>query len=475
MTKRATAAATAGAGLLVAVLLWSTGEDPRSRRTLDTPPAEPEEVSVARAATAPPGKAGQRGSGGGTEAAEPEKEVAEVPERGIPAVVAVKAPDAPAPAGTAGPGAGKRSTWKPAPMPHHAFLERESETLREKMALLPVADAEGAKTRREEQLERLAKLEAEGLLDRVSAGLAWLALHQGDDGESSDKATVDRCDALRHDRRCTQRWSDRYATTTTAMFVLALLDHRDQDVDGLFEPYLARGVAWLRGRQRPDGTFAGGRQYYSTCIALIALGHAAARTGQPELKQAAERGLVALAGLTGGDGGLRYGPRQAGDLSVTAWAAQAVEAARAAEVPVPETLVADLDRFLGGVWDGRERFAYLVGGPPYPSLYAAGMVTFRIFRGEADARVLQDWGDWLGKAKARDLYGLYYGVRAGLLLEGGLPEPWREELFRVAGQQEGEGHAAGSWEEERGQIGRAGRTLCCAFTVLTLEHALYRR
>ena len=128
----------------------------------------------------------------------------------------------------------------------------------------------------------------------------------------------------------------RFPVAATALAALAWLDFRDQDVHGLFDPYLGRALAWLGKVQRADGSFYVGGQppppqslMYESSIAIMALGQAAASTGAPEIRAAATKGILWLERSQAHGGGFRYGPNaMIADLSVTAWAAQAMEAAR---------------------------------------------------------------------------------------------------------------------------------------------------
>jgi hypothetical protein len=343
---------------------------------------------------------------------------------------------------------------------------------------LPVPEPEEAEQRRLEQLDKLRRRKAVGLLDHIHGGLAWLALHQAPDGHFSDSAAATRCKKLGHDVCVSQR-SKRYAVASTALALIALLDFRDQDVRGLFEPHLAAGVHWLARQQRRDGSFRGPGQLYTTAIALMALGQAAASTHSDPLREAVRRGLELLAQNPGHLGGYRYGPGAAGDLSVTGWVAQAVEMARFAKVELPVSLEPGLGLFLDSVWVGEHRFTYLSRGNERRSLYPVGMLMGHLLWPEPDPRVLATWRAWLtqGVGKRRPgLYTLYYGVRVAIALEEKLPHPWRRWVFELAKGQTQEGDAAGAFQGKTGRwLGRAGTTCQTAVAVLTLEHSLYLR
>lgn len=346
----------------------------------------------------------------------------------------------------------------------------------------PVVDAEAAEKRRLDQLEKLRQRDAVGLLDAIHAGLAWLAIHQKEDGSISDQAVVDRCTALKHSPNClgqTPSTGDVYAVATTGLSILAFLDFRDQDPNGWFDPYLGRAVEWLKKQQKPNGSFGGSGQQYANAIALMAIGQAAASMGGEELKEATRRGLGWFTGIAGPLGGFRYGPNDPqGDLSVTAWVAQACESARNAGIEIPVTLAAAFDIFLRYVWIGDHRFSYVPRQGASGSLAPAGMLLGHLTWSEKDPKIVDDWKAYLAGLKADqppDLYTLYYGVRVSILLTGVLGEPWRKWTFDLAKKQVHGTSAAGVFPGDTWKRHKPGATLVTALSVLTLEHSLYLR
>jgi hypothetical protein len=355
---------------------------------------------------------------------------------------------------------------------------------RERIDLLPNADDPGAvERRRVEQLELLRQRNALGLLDRIASGLAWLALHQGPDGAITESSAAARCAELGHQPACVRGHGrgDLAATAATGLAIVAMLDFRDQDKRGIFEPTLARAVTWLRGQQRNNGTFPG-RAQYATAISLLALGQAAASSGRDDLRAAVQHGLEKLCVLQGRDGGHRYSDMEDGDLSVTAWVAQAVEAARRAKVEIPADMEPGLRRFLDAVWVRDSVFLYTAGGMDRASLYPAGILLGLIvwdvpgsWRCSGD-QVRDSWREWVAQGPPRrgrpwGLYSLYYGVRVACALEPELPKAWSQAIRELAAEQAPSGSRAGSFGETLGY----GVVIDTAFATLTLEHALYQR
>ena len=358
---------------------------------------------------------------------------------------------------------------------------------------LAIADAEATEERRVAQLRRLAERGATELLDPLHGALVWLALHQAEDGRFSDKAMRVRCKALGHrdlkkkEGSCElvhrAGSSDLYAVPATALAVLAFLDFRDQDARGVFEPHLAKAVAWLLARQKEDGSFErASREFYASAMALMALGQAATTSGSIPIKKAVERGLVRLYDQRGPTGGYRYRRLQRGDLSVTGWVTQAVEAAKAAGAEIPRGMEDDLRNFHHLIWRGGAEFRYTVGGNlGRQTLYPVGMLMGHILLEEVDLRDLDAWRLYMHEAKSvwkqgPPEYTLYYGIRIALLLDEGLKEPWATWVRELAARHEKVGGAAGSFRSSRvGMFSLAGPVVTTALAALTLEHALYER
>lgn len=353
-----------------------------------------------------------------------------------------------------------------------------------KVLPLPRAAPEEAEQRRREQLELLQQREALVLLDNIGKGLAWLALHQGEDGKISNVSAAARCKELGHKPVCADtggRGSDEWAATAaTGLSILALLDFRDQDKQGVFEPTLARAVHWLRRTQRENGSFPG-REFYATAISALALSQAATASGSDELREAARRGLAYLATQRGPRGGYRYRTGEDGDLSVTAWVAQAVEAARHAKVEIPAGMDEGIRSFLDAVWIREHRFAYVTTQGERQTLDPAGILV-GLIEWEvpcpdgawvcSDDGVLGTWRDWLKQAPPKGgIYTLYYAVRVAIRLEPSMPEAWRDTVLKLAARQKPAGPGAGSFKDTLA----AGEVVETALSVLTLEHALYKR
>jgi hypothetical protein len=366
-----------------------------------------------------------------------------------------------------------------------ARLEQANQAATKEPVPLTVADPAEAEKRRLDQLEKLRQRDAAGLLDHIGGALAWLALHQAEDGHFGADATVARCKALGHDP-CVTNATERYPLAATGLAVLGYLDFRDQDVKRLFEPTLARGIAWLRSQVRKDGSL--GASGYPAAIGLMALCQAASSSGSKELRADVDRAMAFYAQHHGPDGGYRYGldgtKTADQDLSVTGWYVQAVEAARNAGAQVPEAMAPNLVRFLNSVTlssPNFDRYVYTIGQTnPSGSLAPVGMLCRSILDPEASKAYADAWRTSLTNSPWKNVnaYQLYYTVRMLLALDGKLPETWRKPLTDLAAAQQTKGTTAGMIPLPKDQWfnrGDVGPTIATAFATLTLEHALYRR
>jgi hypothetical protein len=350
---------------------------------------------------------------------------------------------------------------------------------------LAVPDPAEAEQRRLDQLEKLRKRNATGLLDSIDGALAWLALHQADDGHFGADASVARCKAMKHDPACVASANEPYPLASTGLAVLAFLDFRDQDVKRLFEPTLSRGVQWIAAQQQPDGSFGpktatGYQKGYAWAIGLMALGQAASTSRDPALKKAVQRGIDFYAKHHGPEGGYWYvlDPQKTfqQDLSVTGWYVQAWEAATNAGANPPEEMKTNLDRFLSYVWIGEHKFAYRIGETERASLSPVGMLSMAILRPQSPQWYGDKWRESLATSRFISTYWLYYGVRVQLFLDGKVSDKVRGYLNELAAKQVKKGAGAGAIPlDAEDQWKKAGPTMATAFATLILEHSLYRR
>jgi hypothetical protein len=322
--------------------------------------------------------------------------------------------------------------------------------------------------RRVEQLEALRRRGLVTFLDHVHSALAWLALHQGDDGSFSTEEAERRCRDLRHRPDCVQGSSHDDDVPATALALLAFLAFRDQDAEtGWFEPTLAHGFAWLRREQRGDGSFRGGNVLATTAMAALALSRGAESSGRQDLRSGGAKALGFLARAIGPDGGLGAAPGEPGRLEVSVWAAMAVESARRGGVAVPSALEDGLARFVRAVWREGSRFDASVEGDDDPRLHPAGMRTvLALAPRDVGEGTFSTWRAALGREEL-DLAGLHYAVGVSTAVEESPGKPLLQQVRVLAALQEQKGDGAGSFAG-LADARRVGVPIATALAALTL-------
>lgn len=229
----------------------------------------------------------------------------------------------------------------------------------------PPADA-GTPVRPKNQ--ELGKTEVERrLIKSVDAGLTWLSHHQAPDGRWSldnfNKVAKCDCDGI-------GKSNDMAAT---GLVVLAFLRSNEIQVSKKIklgkDKLIDRGLRWLVAHQATDGNLGEG---YAHGLNTLVLCEAYAMTGDPWLKGPAQRAVNCSVAWQAPDGGFRYQPRMAGDMSVTSWHVQGLYSARLAGLGVPLATWKTIPTFLDSVDLGNGSFAYQKGNGATAATAACG-------------------------------------------------------------------------------------------------------
>ena len=172
--------------------------------------------------------------------------------------------------------------------------------------------------------------------EAVAKALGWLVLAQSADG---------RWDAARHgagrgritDGQHRPSVGTRADHGVTGLALLAFLGAGHTHRQGDHAPIVEAGLAFLTGRQRPDGSLAGEADFFAALychgMATLAVAVAAALTGDVALRGPLERAVRhTLATQHPGTGGWRYTAGDRGDTSQFGWQVMALASARQAGV-----------------------------------------------------------------------------------------------------------------------------------------------
>jgi len=266
-----------------------------------------------------------------------------------------------------------------------------------------------------------------------------------------------------------------------------------------FAPTVQRAVRYLVRSQRETeargasrGSF--GERMYSQALCTMALAEAYGMMGGRDLRDAAQAGLGLIAAAQSEGGGFGYaGPPDlipelgvaAADTSVTCFQIQAIKAAMAAKLDVPEATVRRTERFLAASFNPDGSTWYRVGvshpewnAPPRVVSMTAAALTARLFMGHAN-----DAADCLAQARwlaghghlrmpaARNYYATYYLSLAMFNMGGKHWSDWNKTFnpaLRAA--QVKRGADKGSWSPGGSAWGSAGgRVYTTAMACLSLE------
>ncbi len=314
----------------------------------------------------------------------------------------------------------------------------------------------------------------------VDLALRWLSQNQDADGRWSVARTgggIDRRD-LGQDRPGCGRHAD---TGITGLALLAFLGAGHSHLDGEHRATVANGLEFLLRSQRSDGCLGGEAQLYDQMychgIALLALADAWSFTGDHRLKPAIERGVnYTVQSQSTLDGGWRYRPGDAGDMSQFGWQVMALSSAELGGLQLPERTRSGMHRFLSKATRGQAGGlgCYRPGEGSSPSMTAEALVCRFLLERTPQRTTIEEATAHLQRfpptANEVNYYYWYYGTLS-MRMAGG--EPWREWNERLVtallSRQIIVGTAAGSWPADGLWSGYGGPVLSTALATLCLE------
>ena len=335
--------------------------------------------------------------------------------------------------------------------------------------------------------------------EAVIRGLRWLAAHQQPDGSWSLKnywQDVPACDCYSDFEK---EVAD-YDTGGTAFGVLPFLGAGVYHTGGPEKPLelvefrkrVFNAITFLtRNQTRGDDPNTAGKlagTMYAHALGTMALCEAYGLSGDERLKVPAQLAVKYLAEAQHSEGGWRYGPKQPGDMSVTAWVFLAIRSGQLAGLPIGHSSLTRAERFVDSCAVGPEgakfsRYSYLPPTPETPapeklSLSAAGLLARQYLGWSKDNPDLSAGCQYLAQHlppesgnQLGEIYYYHYATQVLHHMEGADFDLWnhrmREHVIRT---QEKEGHKAGSWSPEGTDWGsRGGRIYSTAMALLTLE------
>ncbi|MBY0522227.1 MAG: terpene cyclase/mutase family protein [Gemmataceae bacterium] len=313
----------------------------------------------------------------------------------------------------------------------------------------------------------------------VQLGLAWLAANQEPDGRWRGNGKV-----------AAPPRGKGNDVSATAFALLPFLAHgiTQRAVEGNDAGYTKRvetGLKFLVKQQKADGDLRGGGDMYTHALATIVLCEAADASSDPLLREPAQKAIDFLIKAQHKGGGWRYGPGQAGDLSVTSWCLMALKSGQMAGLHIPMATIDGGKQFLGRMSRPDGGYNYVVGSgghsPPQPCVMTAAGIVCRQYLHQdrkVDSPEMTRGVDLIlahpPSDKIHNYYYYYYATYALLPVGGEAWKTWNPQVrdLMVSLQDQGDRNPAfkGSWDPQRSyQLTQAGRVGVTSLALLTLE------
>jgi hypothetical protein len=314
----------------------------------------------------------------------------------------------------------------------------------------------------------------------VRAALTWLAANQERDGlwNSNRHGGGQETQVLGHDRGGAGKQAD---NAVTGLAILAFLGNGQTHLQGEYRQTVQRGLEALLRSQAADGNLCGRAELFARMychgMATLAISEAYAITGDARLEPYVQRAIgYTLRAQHPTDGGWRYQPGDAGDMSQFGWQLMALKSAELAGLPISVTTRNGMLKFLssasGGTHGGLA--AYRPHGPPTATMTAEAMVCrlfleLRLEPATVDEAVRMIMAEPPQNGPL-NLYYWYYATLALFQLKGTAWNEWNTQLQqRLLAAQETTGPNAGSWPTNTVWGGYGGRVYTTAMATLCLE------
>ena len=281
----------------------------------------------------------------------------------------------------------------------------------------------------------------------------------------------------------------------TAMALLAFQGAGNTREQGPHRMVVDRAWRSLLKAQREDGDFVVGQvpvlhSLYSHAMATMALCELYGMSRDPRLAEPAARAVAYCVAAQGPNGGWKYKPGQAGDMSVTGWYVMALKSAEMAGMHVPAATFERVAEFLDSVAVRKgTRYGYFrdpgskpgvlnLAGPVTAAVTAEGLLC-RQYLGwpQADPRLTEGLELLMAENRLdfesgrRDVYAWYYITQVAHHMESDPWQRWNEQLREVLPREQvAKGKQKGSWDPSLDHWGHhGGRLFVTCFCTWMLE------
>jgi len=268
-------------------------------------------------------------------------------------------------------------------------------------------------------------------------------------------------------------------TAATAFGLLPLLGsgytHKKAPPNAPFNPYdkpIEKALIWLINRQnKRDGDLGGGM--YAHSLATIALCEAYGLSQDPLLRKPAQMAVNYLIRAQHDAGGWRYGPRQAGDLSVSGWSIMALKSGQMSGLDVPEMNMRKAINYVNAMCnETNEGYGY-TGPGSSDTMSAVGLLCRQYLQawGPQNIRMIKGVNNHLKTRPPapnyKNIYYYYYATQVMHHFGGNAWKEWNDKMRELLVKAQSND---GSWSSEGDRHGGAGgRLMITSLNLLTLE------
>jgi len=309
--------------------------------------------------------------------------------------------------------------------------------------------------------------------DAVTRALAWIAAHQMDSGSWN----------FDHHQVPIGKRSPNpgVPVTKTGATGLALLPFLGKGYTHLnenrYRDQVDKGIYFLRGQQvistkggdLQDGTM------YGHGLAAIALCEAYAMTRDESIRNEAVQALKFIEYAQHKQGGWRYQPKQAGDISVTGWQIMALKSGQLGDLRVSSSTIGLAEQYLDQVQaDGGAYYGYQFPGKMI-SPTSIGLLS-RMYMGwsKNDPRIHRGVAFLAEEGPSKtDMYYNYYATNVMCHYGGPLWDEWNDELKSyLLKTQSQRGYTSGSWyfDDQHAEVGGRLYVTCLATMILEVYY-----
>jgi hypothetical protein len=219
---------------------------------------------------------------------------------------------------------------------------------------------------------------------------------------------------------------------------------------------------------------------YAHALATIVMCEAYGLTQDPRYGRSAALAVRFMERSQHREGGWRYRPGEAGDVSVFGWFVMALKSAQMANIPVAEATLTRAQKFLDSMNVEGEGYQYIAGSGATPSMSAVGLLCRQYLQrwGATNPRLIRGIDSHLKTnppGTLKDIYYYYYATQ--VMHHYGVREAWsawnekmRDSLVKSQDKRD-INSVNGSWAPEEGdrwaRVG--GRMMQTSMALLTLE------